>query len=118
MRLGKAFGVMLTDKKYKWKTYFDSLSQLLDTMFPELRNDSGQTRLHYLRFKLYLKMPNNLEWNLTVWYLLLLFHETRFNQKITLKESNFFLLTVTLCHLISDYYDKIMLNLAQISKNT
>ena len=50
MRLGKALGIMLTDKNYKWKTYFDSLLQLLDTMFPELRNDSGQNRLHDLRF--------------------------------------------------------------------
>ena len=42
MRLGKAFGVMLSQKEYRWKTHFDKLLGLLDTMFPPLRTDTEE----------------------------------------------------------------------------
>ena len=50
MRLGKAFGVMLSERKYKWKTYFTQLIQLLDTMFPELRTDTEENIRHDIQW--------------------------------------------------------------------
>ena len=50
VKLGKAFGHLLTARHYQWVTYFDKLFALLDSFFPELSIDSLQEHLSDIQF--------------------------------------------------------------------
>ena len=49
IRLGKALGVMLSDKKYNWIKYFDRLIEYLDTVFPPINETSLEIRNQEIR---------------------------------------------------------------------
>ena len=50
MRLGKAFGVMLSDRKYMWKAHFSEAMELFNIMFPEIRSDSVINTQHDIQW--------------------------------------------------------------------
>lgn len=50
MRLGKAFGTMLANKNYNWKSHFDTTLKCLDTMFPPIRVDSQENLREDIHF--------------------------------------------------------------------